>query len=88
MLQLTVSNGFVDEREDGLDEGQDTEVDDDNHKDGDNHSDDNDHSDGDDGYTVMIDIHDIDHVLNYKLLPYLALLELTNDCQCEIGKLI
>ena len=55
MLQLTVSNGFVDEREDGLDEGQDTEVDDDDHKDGD------DHSDGDDGYTVMIDIHDIDN---------------------------
>ena len=48
MLQLTVSNGFVDEREDGLDEGQDTEVDDDDHKDGDDHSDDDDHSDGDD----------------------------------------
>lgn len=64
MLQLTIGNGFVDEREDGLDKGQDTAVDGDDHKDGNDH-DDHDHSDGDGdnygeyddrvyGYTVMI----------------------------------
>ena len=64
MLQLTVGYGFVDEREDGLYEGQDTAVDDhsdgDGNSDGDDNRDDDDHSDGDDnvGYTVMIDIHD------------------------------